>query len=125
MTVALLRIAGADDAERMLKTLTLNDDGRADGPLLAGADLAPGRYRLVFAVADYFRACGTALPDPPFLDRVPLDFGDRRRGRELSRAAARVAVVVRDLPGQLMTEARHHAPVFPSPCSSMPRRGGR
>jgi 5-hydroxyisourate hydrolase len=37
--------------------------------------MQPGRYRLVFAVADYFRARGVALPEPPFLDEVPLEFG--------------------------------------------------
>ena len=58
-----------------LKTLQLNGDGRADSPLLEGEALKAGRYRLVFAVADYFRAVGVALPDPPFLDEVPLDFG--------------------------------------------------
>jgi hypothetical protein len=34
-----------------------------------------GRYRLVFSVARYFRALGVQLPEPPFLDEVPLDFG--------------------------------------------------
>ncbi|WP_204266880.1 hydroxyisourate hydrolase, partial [Citrobacter youngae] len=34
-----------------------------------------GRYRLVFEVAAYFRARGTALPEPAFLDEVPPDFG--------------------------------------------------
>ena len=58
-----------------LKTLQLNGDGRAEGPLLEGEALKPGRYRLVFEVADYFRARAVALPDPPFLDEVPLDFG--------------------------------------------------
>ena len=56
-------------------TLQLNADGRAAAPLLEGAALMPGRYRLVFDVADYFRARGVELPDPPFLDEVPLDFG--------------------------------------------------
>jgi 5-hydroxyisourate hydrolase len=56
-------------------SLQLNADGRADAPLLQGEAFAPGRYRLVFAVADYFRARGVALPEPPFLDEVPLDFG--------------------------------------------------
>lgn len=58
-----------------LRELTLNADGRADGPLLAGAALRPGRYRLQFGVAAYFRAKGVALPDPPFLDEVLLAFG--------------------------------------------------
>ena len=29
----------------------------------------------MFDVAAYFRARGVALPEPPFLDRVTLDFG--------------------------------------------------
>ena len=34
-----------------------------------------GTYRLVFDVAAYFRSRGVALPEPPFLDQVTLDFG--------------------------------------------------
>ena len=55
--------------------LTLNDDGRADGPLLDAAAMAVGRYRLIFEVAAYFRSLGVELPDPPFFDTVQLDFG--------------------------------------------------
>lgn len=73
MAVALYRLDGANATR--LKAVTLNDDGRADAPLLAGAEFQPGRYRLVFEVAAYFRARGAALADPPFLDAVPLDFG--------------------------------------------------
>ena len=58
-----------------LRRITLNHDGRSDGPLLDAAAMAVGRYRLLFEVAPYFRARGTALPDPPFIDTVPLDFG--------------------------------------------------
>jgi 5-hydroxyisourate hydrolase len=58
-----------------LKTLTANRDGRTDEPLLAGDALPKGEYRLVFHVAEYFRARGVKLPEPPFLDRVPLRFG--------------------------------------------------
>jgi len=61
--------------ESALKSLVLNTDGRADGPLLEGPALQPGRYRLVFGVAAYFRGRGVALPEPPFLDEVVLDFG--------------------------------------------------
>ena len=50
-----------------------NADGRC--PDLAQAGLAPGRYALTFSVAAYFRAQGVALPDPPFLDEVVIDFG--------------------------------------------------
>ncbi len=58
-----------------IKTLALNHDGRADGPLLDAAAMAVGRYRLLFEVAPYFRARGVALPEPPFIDTVALDFG--------------------------------------------------
>ncbi|MFT4190643.1 MAG: hydroxyisourate hydrolase [Comamonas sp.] len=64
----------AQGVERV-RELTLNRDGRTDGPLYADGELAAGRYRLVFAVADYFAARGVALPQPPFLDEVTLDFG--------------------------------------------------
>ncbi len=50
-----------------------NADGRC--PDLAQEALAPGRYALHFAVADYFRALGVELADPPFLDEVIVDFG--------------------------------------------------
>jgi 5-hydroxyisourate hydrolase len=50
-----------------------NADGRC--PDLAKDALAPGRYAIRFAVADYFRALGVALPDPPFLDEVTVEFG--------------------------------------------------
>jgi 5-hydroxyisourate hydrolase len=60
---------------RSLKMVTTNADGRVDEPLLAAEAMRTGEYRLVFHVADYFRALGAVLPDPPFLDRVPLRFG--------------------------------------------------
>jgi 5-hydroxyisourate hydrolase len=73
MRVSLHRID--DGVSHELKTLVLNAEGRADAPLLEGAEHRPGRYRLVFAVAAYFAARGTALAEPPFLGEVPLDFG--------------------------------------------------
>lgn len=80
MAVALYRNDGAAAAPpnaigAPLKQLRLNADGRADAPLLEGDAFAPGRYRLVFGVARYFRDRGVALADPPFLDEVTIDFG--------------------------------------------------
>ena len=74
MEVVLWRLDAAGRASHLM-AVTLNHDGRADAPLLEGAALQLGRYRLVFAVAAYFRARGAALDDPPFLDQVPLEFG--------------------------------------------------
>ena len=73
MRVRLFALAGAEAT--LLKDLTLNADGRADAPLLEGAALHAGAYRLLFDVAPYFRARGVTLPEPPFLGVVPLDFG--------------------------------------------------
>ena len=58
-----------------LAAFSTNDDGRGNGTLLEGSALQPGRYALTFFVADYFRARGVALPDPPFLDEVTIAFG--------------------------------------------------
>jgi 5-hydroxyisourate hydrolase len=58
-----------------LKTAVTNADGRTDGPLLTGADLAPGTYQLEFHVGEYFAAHGTAPAGIPFLDVVPVRFG--------------------------------------------------
>ena len=57
-----------------------NADGRCDAPLLAGDAFSPGRYELVFHVGSYFRAGGTGLPDPAFLDEVPVRFGVAKSG---------------------------------------------
>ena len=58
---------------------TTNADGRC--PELAQSGLAPGRYVLRFAVADYFRGLGVALAEPPFLDEVTVEFGIAADGR--------------------------------------------
>ena len=60
---------------RLVKTIMTNADGRTDEPLLAAEAMAIGMYKIEFHVADYFRAQGVKLPEPPFLDRVPLRFG--------------------------------------------------
>jgi 5-hydroxyisourate hydrolase len=72
MRVSLFRLD--DGAASLLKAVVLNADGRAESPLLEGAEHRPGRYRLVFAVAAYFAGRGAVLADPPFLGEVPIDF---------------------------------------------------
>lgn len=74
MKVSLLRVEGT--GLQTIKTLVLNADGRNDGgPLLDADSMAVGRYRLLFDVAAYFRARGVVLPEPAFIDVVPVDFG--------------------------------------------------
>ena len=60
---------------RHLKTVTTNQDGRTDEPLLSGDALEPGVYELTFHAGDYFRRAGVELSDPPFLDEVVVRFG--------------------------------------------------
>ena len=59
---------------RVIKTVTTNADGRTDQPLLTGDAMAAGRYRIVFHVGEHFARQGVPLADPPFLDRVPVEF---------------------------------------------------
>ena len=98
MAVRLYRLAD-DGTAQPLKAITLNHDGRADGPLLEGDALQAGRYRLVFGVAAYFAARGAEQADPPFLGEVPLDFG------------------IAD------TAAHYHVPLLASPWSYSTYRG--
>ena len=62
-------------AWEVLCTVTTNADGRTDQPLLQADRLQTGLYRLTFQVANYFKAQGLDLPDPAFLQEVPLVFG--------------------------------------------------
>jgi 5-hydroxyisourate hydrolase len=73
MLVGLYRVK--DGQATLIRQLALNHDGRADGPLLDDSNFATGTYRLVFEVAAYFRGRGVELPQPPFVDAVPIDFG--------------------------------------------------
>ncbi len=60
---------------KLLKTVHTDAGGRSEAPLLEGEKFINGEYKLVFHVADYFRARGAVLAEPPFLNRVPLRFG--------------------------------------------------
>lgn len=67
-----LVLSRLDPSAAVVAEAVTNADGRVDHPLLEGA--VRGRYELAFHVADYFRARGIALTDPPFLDVVPVRF---------------------------------------------------
>ncbi len=74
MRVALYTTDG--DAATLVKRFVLNQEGRnPDGLLYDSSSLRAGTYRLVFDVSAYFHSRGVALPDPPFLGSVGLDFG--------------------------------------------------
>ncbi|ASY63913.1 Transthyretin family protein [Sinorhizobium sojae CCBAU 05684] len=73
LRIDLYRLEGEE--RLLLRTVGTNSDGRVDGPLAEGAGLTAGIYELVFHAGDYLRAAGTALPEPAFLDLIPLRFG--------------------------------------------------
>ncbi|MES0868283.1 hydroxyisourate hydrolase [Pseudovibrio sp. SCP19] len=73
LRVELVRVDG--DSFSKLGEFSTNSDGRVDGPLLEGESLTAGTYELQFHAGDYLRGEGIALPEPAFLDVVPIRFG--------------------------------------------------
>jgi 5-hydroxyisourate hydrolase len=68
---ALFRL---DGAERLaLASGRTNADGRADGPLLAGDDLVPGLYELLFEAGAYLAGTGVSAAEL-FYDQIPIRF---------------------------------------------------
>ena len=57
-----------------INSLQLNNDGRADKPLVENENFKVGKYELVFFVGDYFKNI-TDLDPVPFLDEVVIRFG--------------------------------------------------
>lgn len=79
VTVQLWSVGGRRE---LLRTVTTNQDGRTDAPLLSGDALQVGVYELVFFAGSYFRAHAHAhsytqgaLPEPAFLDEIVVRFG--------------------------------------------------
>ena len=63
------------DAYKLIKTVHTNADGRNAEPLLTPENMKAGQYQLVFYLAEYYTKLGTALPNPPFLDKAVIQFG--------------------------------------------------
>jgi 5-hydroxyisourate hydrolase len=72
MAISLERITAA--GQETIARVRTNADGRTDRPMLADGDFRPGVYELRFETGAYWTAQGVALPDPPFLDVVPVRF---------------------------------------------------
>ncbi|NJP08526.1 MAG: hydroxyisourate hydrolase [Leptolyngbyaceae cyanobacterium RU_5_1] len=75
MAIALYSVHPESGEKILLKRVITNQDGRTDAPLLTDGELTVGIYELVFSVGEYFTRQATPLPDPPFLNQVPLQFG--------------------------------------------------
>jgi 5-hydroxyisourate hydrolase len=72
VAIELFAVEGAQ-RRSVVRTIT-NADGRTDAPLMIGDAFHTGAYELVFEVGAYFKALGTPMADPPFLDIVPIRF---------------------------------------------------
>ncbi|WKA27224.1 2-oxo-4-hydroxy-4-carboxy-5-ureidoimidazoline decarboxylase [Bradyrhizobium roseum] len=73
IAVELTELSELGEARVVGRAIT-NSDGRTDQPLIGGRPVPIGRYELTFHVGGYFADRGVTLSDPPFLDRIPLQF---------------------------------------------------
>lgn len=99
MKIALWRVNPRSSEKILLKTLMTNQDGRTDAPVLADEQLQEGIYELVFSVGEYFARLSVNIPNPPFLNEVPIQFGIADR------------------------DAHYHVPLLTSPWSYSTYRG--
>ena len=75
MVIELWLVESQTGKKTLLKTAIANSDGRTDSPLLANEEFKPGIYELVFDVGSYFAQHFNNLPNPAFLELVPIQFG--------------------------------------------------
>ena len=71
MKVDLYYVSGKREK---INSITLNDNGRSDQPLLEGDNFKEGEYEFIFFVGEYFKKI-TDLPKTPFLNEVVIKFG--------------------------------------------------
>ena len=57
-----------------LNSILLNNDGRADKPLVEGNNFKEGQYELIFFIGEYFKKI-VELQNPNFLNEVSVKFG--------------------------------------------------
>jgi 5-hydroxyisourate hydrolase len=73
LKIEFFRIEG--EKRTLLKTLKTNNDGRTDELPMTADEMKVGEYEFIFHMGDHFRGMGVKLPEPAFLDRVPVRFG--------------------------------------------------
>ena len=63
-----------NDKKEKVNSIILNNDGRADKPLVEGSNFKEGKYEMIFFVGDYFKNI-TKTSKISFLDDVVIKFG--------------------------------------------------
>ncbi|MCV6575742.1 MAG: hydroxyisourate hydrolase [Cohaesibacter sp.] len=64
-----------DGVLQHLSSMTSNEDGRTNSPILPQEQFQIGHYELLFHAGDYLRAHHQNLQEPLFLDQIPIRFG--------------------------------------------------
>ena len=64
----------SEKSRNKIKSIVLNNDGRADQPLVENDEFKIGKYELIFYVGDYFKDI-TKNNNLKFLDDVVIRFG--------------------------------------------------
>ena len=72
LSIDLFRIEG--DTPVHMASVSTNDDGRTDAPILPVEAFRPGTYELVFHAGDYLTRTAGLSAEELFLDHVPLRF---------------------------------------------------
>jgi len=80
--IELVELSRYGEARRVACAIT-NKDGRTWPALIEGRPLPIGRYELRFQIGTFYARRGISLPDPPFLDVIPLRFGISEPERHL------------------------------------------
>ena len=71
--ILLYRVSG--NSHKKIAEAVTNAGGRTDAPVLEGKAFKAGTYEMIFFAGDYLTANVPDLPDPKFLDQVPIRFG--------------------------------------------------
>ncbi len=72
LRIEVFRLTGG---RKKLAEVITNADGRVDAPILEGDTFQLGEYELVFHAGAYLETTTQDLPDPKFLNIIPLRFG--------------------------------------------------
>lgn len=70
--ILLYRISG--NRNQKITEAVTNADGRTDTPILPDDAFNTGTYELIFEAGEYLDSTAEALPDPKFLDQIPIRF---------------------------------------------------
>ena len=73
MVIDLFRIGG--ESRNLIRSVSTNDDGRTDAPVIPKGEVRTGTFELVFHAGDYLAKAGLAGESPRFLDLIPIRFG--------------------------------------------------